>query len=96
MAFARIPASGFTILSGVPAVFASSPGVSRSFCAACGTSLFVNGEHLGNDTVIAVATLDRAELFPPTTNVRTTERIAWMHPNSQLKEWRGDDDRPKP
>jgi hypothetical protein len=96
IAYARIPACGFTVLSGVPASFASSPSVSRAFCAACGTSLFVNGEHLGNDTVIAVATLDRAELFPPTMNVRTAERITWMYPDPQLKEWRGDDDRPKP
>lgn len=95
-AFARIPVSGFKLLDGVPVTFTSSPGVARSFCGTCGTSLFVNGDHLGNDTAVAVATLDQPERLPPTMNVRTAERIAWMHPDPQLKEWSGDDDRPKP
>jgi hypothetical protein len=96
MAYARLPVSGFRLLDGVPVTFTSSPGVARSFCGTCGTSLFVNGDHLGNDTAVAVATLDQSERLPPTMNVRTAERIAWMHPDPQLKEWSGDDDRPKP
>jgi hypothetical protein len=96
MAYARIPATGFAMRSGTPASFASSAGVTRFFCAHCGTSLFVRGDHVKNDTVIAVATLDRADLFPPTLNVHTGDRLPWMLPMSNIAEWRGNDDRPKP
>lgn len=96
MVHARIPAHGFTVLKGKHASFGSSPTVNRSFCGSCGTSLFVNGGHLADDTVVAVATLDQPEFFPPTLNVHTADRISWMLPMSDLDEWRGDDDRPKP
>jgi len=96
MAHARMPAAGFAMLAGEPQSFSSSAGVSRFFCATCGTSLFVRGDHVGADTVIAVATLDRPEQLPPTLNVHTAARIRWMPPNPNLDKWRGDDDRPKP
>jgi len=96
MAFARIAAGDFSMHSGAPVRFASSPDVFRSFCGTCGTTLLVNGKHLADDTVIAVATLDRPEGLRPTTNVHTADRLDWMIPLPELQEWRGDDGRPKP
>lgn len=84
MAFARVRAENFVLLCGIPASFASSTDVSRFFCGRCGTSLFVRGVHVGDDTVVAVATLDEPALFAPTMSVHAEERIPWMMPTSQL------------
>ena len=94
VAFARFPRAQFALLVGNPAGFHSSATVTRSFCATCGTSLFVEGDHLAADIVIAVATLDDPEAFPVAMNVRTSERIPWMRALPDLPDWSGDGYKP--
>jgi len=96
VAFARFHRDRFALLAGSPARFRSSASVTRAFCDTCGTSLFVEGAHLGADIVVAVATLDAPENFPVAMNVRTGQRIPWMHPLPGLAEWSGDGDKPRP
>ena len=96
VAFARFARARFALLAGEPACFRSSPEVTRSFCGTCGTSLFVEGTHLGPDIVIAVATLDDPAAFPVALNARTARRIPWMAPLRGIPTGSGHDDRPRP
>lgn len=96
VAWARFPRLRFALLAGAPTLHRSSARVTRSFCPTCGTSLFVEGAHLGPDIVVAVATLDDPAAFPPTMSAHTGDRIPWMVPLPGLPEWSGDDDKPEP
>lgn len=96
VAFARFSRDHFSLLRGDPVRYASSETVTRSFCGGCGTSLFVEGAHLGPDIVVAVATLDEPAAFSPTMSVHTGGRIPWMVPLPDLPNWSGDDDKPEP
>lgn len=63
-------------------VYASSPGVERSFCGKCGTSLSYHAE---NDTTdLAIASLDDPESLRPEREVYLKHRISWNATNPEL------------
>ena len=62
-----------------PARFASSPGVTRSFCARCGSTLTFEGERWPGDIDVHVGALDHPETFAPTVHAFAEERIPWLH-----------------
>ncbi|HEY2386441.1 MAG TPA: GFA family protein [Candidatus Binatia bacterium] len=65
------------IVRGVPAAFRSSPPVTRTFCAACGTPLtYVNAER-PDEIDVTTASLDRPERFPPTYHAWRSDGIDW-------------------
>lgn len=57
--------SQVTYTSGERAFFESSPGVRRSFCAACGTPLTYEADRCPEETHLYISTLDQASSFPP-------------------------------
>jgi hypothetical protein len=61
------------------ATFASSPGVTRSFCARCGTPLAYPGERWPGEIHLHVSGFDRPEDFAPTGHACAGERLAWLH-----------------
>ena len=61
-----ISSAKFEYTRGKPAEFASSPGVVRKFCGACGTTLSWEGEKQPGRIDVTVASLDHPEDFPPT------------------------------
>jgi hypothetical protein len=80
------PAFAFT--SGEPARFASSPGVERTFCPACGTALTYRNE--GRPEVdVTTASLDAPEACPPSKEIFVAERIAWEAANPDLPQFAG-------
>ena len=89
--------SRFEWRSGAVAAFDSSEGVTRSFCAACGTPLLY--ENAAEPAMLDVATvsLDEPEAFPPTREVWLEHRIAWEATNAALGRYpRGTGDGPYP
>lgn len=54
-------------VNGGPKVYDSSPGVHRSFCDGCGTSLFYEDEEerLPGEVYVAVGVFDDPEPFEP-------------------------------
>lgn len=75
-AWARFPAQDFAFTHGEPVRFASSPGVTRTFCGRCGASLtyhYPSGEQLD----VTTASLDDPVAFPPT--VDGPGRPDWLH-----------------
>ena len=76
VAWVVVPDAGFAFVRGEPGRYASSPGVERTFCATCGTSLTYRNE--GRPEVdITTASLDDPEAFPPTKEIFTAEHIGW-------------------
>lgn len=67
-------------VKGERAQYESSPGVVRSFCRTCGTSLTFEGTHKGRRLVeFHISTLDNPDLFPPNEHTHHDERISWLH-----------------
>jgi len=68
---------GFRFTSGTPTTFASSPGVTRSFCGVCGTSLTYQHTARPGAIDVTTATLDDANAFAPTKEIWVADKIAW-------------------
>ncbi len=78
-----------TFTAGWPQRFASSPGVTRSFCSHCGTPLTYEAERCADEVHFAIGTFDRPEALPPTSHVFDAERISWLHLADDLPRYAG-------
>ncbi len=67
----------FAFVAGTPTVFESSPGVLRTFCGKCGTSLTYQRQTKPGTIDITTATLDHADDFAPTKEIWVGEKLAW-------------------
>ncbi len=74
----------FDLAHGRLARFASSLGVRRGFCAACGSPLTYEAARYPGEIHVTVASLDRPEDFPPRAHVWAAERLAWVHVDAAL------------
>ena len=63
---------------GERAVFASSPGVARGFCAACGTPLTYESDRFPGETHFYISAFDDPEPLKPAFHVFCEERIGWL------------------
>lgn len=80
--------SALSIHAGTPKTINSSGTAFRSFCPDCGTGLFYRNEAILPGTVdIQAATLDDANALPPTIQIQTAERLAWVAHMSTLPEY---------
>jgi len=73
------PLAAVRMLAGPPAHFESSPGVRRSFCARCGSTLFwqrPKGEPA--EIAIAAGAIDQADRLRPTEHIFTKSRRGWL------------------
>ena len=72
---------------GAPAIYESSPGVERGFCARCGTSLTYRRANRPGLFDVTTASLDDPEIFPPTKEIWVEERLSWVAPNPSLPQF---------
>ena len=63
---------------GRPAGYASSPGVTRSFCGICGTPLAYEGARWPDEIHLLLCTLDDPESLEPQGHVYTAEQLRWL------------------
>ncbi len=77
----------FTYLEGTPKTYASSPGVTRSFCGDCGTPLTYEAERFPNKVEVYVSTFDRPQDFPPEFHVHVGEQLPWLHLDDGLPRY---------
>ena len=79
VAWADFPCEGFAYLQGAPARYASSPGVWRSFCGACGSPIsFQRGEQPPYLT-LTVASLDEPHRLAPRHHIFSDDALPWLH-----------------
>jgi hypothetical protein len=88
VAWTVVRAADFAFVAGEPATFASSPGVTRTFCGICGTSLTYRDESRPDSVDLTTATLDAPERFVPTFEIWTEEKIPWVTTNPALRQYR--------
>jgi hypothetical protein len=91
-ALVSAPEAELTWTRGKPSEFRSSPIVARGFCAACGTPLHMKEDGDPNYE-IAIGSLDRPELAPPSKQVGTESRLSWFKSLADLPGHRTQDDR---
>lgn len=75
------------IVSGHLAVHASSPGVERGFCARCGTSLTYTRANRPGFFDVTTASLDDPDALPPSKEIWTSERLAWVSAQPELPQF---------
>jgi hypothetical protein len=88
--YAGFAADKFAWTAGEAVAFASSPGVLRTFCGRCGTSLTYQGERWPGEMHVLVATLDRPDAVTPKREAFAEERLPWLrlapHPEPAAKD----------
>lgn len=76
--WAGYPRDAFAWTGAEPRRYASSPGVSRSFCAACGTPLTYQAERWADEVHVLAATLDDPAALSPRAHVHWREHLPWI------------------
>jgi hypothetical protein len=89
VAWVTVRTEAFAFEGEAPARFASSPGVERTFCGRCGSSLTYAHVSRPAEIDITTATLDDPEAFAPTKEIFTAERVSWSTPNPDLPQFAG-------
>ncbi len=74
----------FRYLKGEPAAYASSPGVTRYFCARCGSPMAYTGANWPGEVHLFHGTLEDPNAWPPTGHAHVAEELAWFDVNDQL------------
>jgi hypothetical protein len=76
--FAGYRRAQFAYAQGAPQRFNSSPGVVRSFCGNCGTSLTYEGARWPDEVHVHLSTFDDPAAFAPQAHVYTAEQMPWL------------------
>ncbi len=84
---AAYPRDLVTIERGVPGTYESSPGVRRSFCRECGTSLSYEDERLPGEVYLHAGIFDNPELFRPGLHGWDSRRLRWLRISDDLPRY---------
>ena len=86
-AWAVFDRGDFELLQGAKHLgrFRSSPAVTRTFCAVCGTSIGYEPDDAPSQIEITSATFDDPNLFPPSREVWLEHRLSWEPVDPALK-----------
>ena len=87
--FVGLEKAQFKWLSGTPKTFSSSPGVSRSFCADCGTPLCYEADRCPDEMHMYISVMDRPDDYVPTHHVFIGEKISWLELDDGLERYKG-------
>jgi hypothetical protein len=78
VAWFTVPRSQYRLVTNAPTRFASSRGVTRTFCPRCGTSLTFETDEFPDEIDITTASLDDPEAMPPHDHTHTATRLNWV------------------
>jgi hypothetical protein len=85
--FVGVLKANFRLTAGAPKSYASSPGVSRSFCPACGSPIAYETARLPDEIHLFHGTLDDPHRFVPTAHVFTEEQLSWFEMHDDLPRY---------
>lgn len=77
VAWAMYSESQVDFLAESPALYESSPGCRRGFCARCGTQISFAAEYIPGLIDITICSLDHPERMPPALHYWDSERLPW-------------------
>ncbi|MEM7423472.1 MAG: GFA family protein [Pseudomonadota bacterium] len=69
---------------GAPALYGSSPGTRRYFCATCGTPMAYASDTFPGETHFYASSLDEPECYDPKGHVHFDEALSWIHLSDTL------------
>jgi hypothetical protein len=74
----------FKLTRGAPRSFSKTPGVTRTFCGNCGTSISYSDGRLRNELYITIGFLDNPERFPPQAHAYWRMKLSWANFDDDL------------
>ncbi len=77
VAWVFLDQKNFRITKGCPATYNSSPGVERTFCSRCGTTLTWVGVKQPGRIDVTLGSLDEPERFRPSKAVYRKHKLSW-------------------
>jgi hypothetical protein len=77
-AFAAFESTDVTFSPDEGRTVSITPGVTRSFCPACGSPLAGRYDYLPSSIYIAIGLLDQADSFPPELHAHHGSKLAWL------------------
>ncbi|BBE72438.1 GFA family protein [Oharaeibacter diazotrophicus] len=77
VAWMQVPPPAFAVVAGTARGYASSAGMTRFFCPACGSQLFMTDRE-GRSVGVTLGTLDDPEAVRPTAHGFDAERPSWL------------------
>lgn len=89
VAWTVVASSDFSFASGMPALFRSSPGVMRTFCASCGTPLTYQRETETQTVDVTTASLDSPNDFAPACEIWLSHKVSWERSNEAIPQYAG-------
>jgi hypothetical protein len=78
VAWFSIPASGFSVVSGELARFASSEHGERTFCPRCGTPITFRSSDFPDQIDITTCSLEDPEKVPPKDHTYVRSQLEWI------------------
>ncbi len=87
-AFVGLASDGCRFPGTKPAVFESSPGTHRHFCARCGSPIAYESDKFPGELHFYAATLNDPATYAPTFHVHASERLPWFDTVDDLPRFR--------
>jgi hypothetical protein len=87
MSWAGVARESFRFLHGKRSAYPSSPGVERSFCGRCGTSLTHYSKQFPEEIYVSIATFDDARALAPEIHIWREDRLAWFETTDDLPRY---------
>ena len=84
-AFAAFEEKAVTFTPDEGRKIAANPGVTRTFCAACGSPLTGRYDYLPKQVYIGVSLFDQDRDLAPRIHTHNSERLPWLHIDDDLE-----------
>ena len=84
-AFAAFADEALSVVPDEGRQISAAPGVTRSFCATCGSPLTGRYDYLPGQVFIALGLLDQADELAPQLHAHEAQRLTWLHIDDDLE-----------
>ncbi len=88
MAWAGVALKHFEVIQGSPGRYVSSPGVERTFCRRCGTSMTQFSEEFPQEIFVSLSALDDPTAMAPEMHIWRSDRLPWFDTTDDLPRYR--------
>jgi hypothetical protein len=89
VAWITVEQARFELVRGSLQTYHSSPGVTRRFCARCGSALTYAIATSPGSIDVTTATLDDPDAHPPTADVWLSDKVSWQPTDPAIGKFSG-------
>jgi hypothetical protein len=82
-----VPKAAHRFTGAAPAIYQSSPGVKRYFCATCGTPMAFESHRWPDEIHLYAASLTDSRDFAPKFHVHVAEKVPWIEIGDDLPQY---------